>query len=111
MVKKILIAMMILNIYSYANSVYENNCVKCHNNMIVSIDKYFYRYLLKYSSEKNVKNSLYEYLSNPSKDTTIMPEAFIKRYGVKAKSTLSDEELKKAIDEYWEIYKVFGKLE
>ncbi len=110
MVKKLLIVVFIFNIYSYASS-YEQNCVACHEKMIVSIDKYFYRYLLKYSSEKNVKSSLYEYLKNPSKDKTIMPDAFIKRYGIKGKSNLNDEELKKAIDEYWEIYKVFGKLE
>ena len=110
MVKKILIIALFLSINVYASS-YEQNCVACHEKMIVSIDKYFYRYLLKYSSEKNVKSSLYDYLKNPSKDKTIMPEAFIKRYGIKAKSNLNDEELQKAIDEYWEIYKVFGKLQ
>ncbi|MEN8717996.1 MAG: hypothetical protein ABF301_05030 [Sulfurovum sp.] len=91
-------------------STYEQTCVKCHNKMIVSIDKYFYRYLLKYSSEKNVKDSLYNYLKNPNKDTTIMPNAFIKRFGIKEQSKLKDDELKKAIDTYWDTYKVFDKL-
>lgn len=91
--------------------VYENNCVKCHDKLPVSIDKYFYRYLLKYSSERGVKNAMSEYLKKPNKDTTIMPEAFIKRFGVKKKTTLNNKELKEALDTYWEIYKVFGKLE
>jgi hypothetical protein len=39
-----------------------------------------------------------------------MPDAFISRFGIKKKSTLSDDELKKALNEYWDIYKVFGKL-
>ncbi len=110
MVKKLLIAVIIFNTYSFASS-YEKNCVACHNNMIVSIDKFFYRYLLKYSSEKNVKSSLAEYLKNPNKDNTIMPNAFIKRYGIKEKTTLNDDELIEAINEYWDIYKVFGKLQ
>ena len=91
-------------------TVYENNCVKCHKKLPVSIDKYFYRYLLKYSSETNVKKSIFAYLKKPNKDMTIMPEAFIKRFGIKKKSKLSDEKLNVALDIYWEKYKVFGKL-
>ncbi|MAD42844.1 MAG: hypothetical protein CL623_10710 [Arcobacter sp.] len=91
-------------------NVYENNCVKCHKKLPVSIDKYFYRYLLKYSSEKNVKKAMFSFLKKPEKDMTIMPEAFIKRFGVKKKSKLSDKQLNKALDIYWEKYKVFGKL-
>lgn len=91
-------------------SSYENNCVACHKDLPVTIDKYFYRYLLKYSSEKAVKKAMKEYIKTPSKDTTIMPEAFISRFGVKKATTLSDKELEKALDEYWDIYKVFGKL-
>lgn len=94
----------------YAQDIYENNCIKCHKNIPVSIDKYFYRYLLKHSSEKNVKNALFKYLRKPNSNTTIMPDAFIKRFGVKHKSKLSKKELNNAIDIYWEKYKVFGKL-
>jgi len=78
--------------------------------MPVKIDKFFYRYLLKYSSERSVKASLFEYLKNPTKEKSILPEGLLNRFGVKDKTTLSDKELKKAIDAYWEEYKVFGKL-
>ena len=91
-------------------TVYEKNCIKCHKKLPVSIDKYFYRYLLKYSSETNVKKAMFTFLKKPDKKTTIMPEAFIKRFGIKKKSKLSDEELNEALDIYWEKYKVFGKL-
>ncbi|WP_428023072.1 hypothetical protein [Arcobacter sp.] len=109
MVRKIFILAFIFISFSFA-SVYENNCISCHKNLPVSIDKYFYRYLLKYSSKTSVNKAMLEYLKNPTKDTTIMPEAFISRFGVKQPTSLSDEELQKALDEYWEIYKVFGKL-
>jgi len=99
--------------FSYAKGskvIYTLNCLGCHKNMPVSIDKYFYRYLLKYSSEREVKSALISYLQKPTKEKTVMPEAFIKRFGVKKKSNLTDEKLKRAIDYYWEEYKVFGKL-
>ena len=107
---RIVVLLILLYGLMFANS-YEQNCVQCHAKLPVSIDKYFYRYLLKYSSERQVKQAMYEYLSHPSEDNTIMPEAFISRFGIKQKSTLSSKELKKALDTYWETYKVFGKLQ
>jgi hypothetical protein len=100
-----------LLILSFLNAdIYEKNCVSCHDKLPVSIDKYFYRYLLKYSSEKNVKEAMFNYLKEPSVKTTIMPEAFIKRFGVKKPTKLDNKKLKEALDIYWEKYKVFGKL-
>ncbi|NVJ53508.1 MAG: hypothetical protein HWD90_07415 [Campylobacteraceae bacterium] len=107
---KIVFILFSLSIFLNANDIYENNCVSCHNKLPVTIDKYFYRYLLKYSSQRSVKEAMTNYLNNPSKDTTIMPEAFIKRFGVKKATTLNKDDLNKALDIYWDKYKVFGKL-
>ncbi len=90
--------------------VYEQNCIECHKNMPVKIDKFFYRYLLKYSSEKNLKSALISYLKNPTKEKTILQEGLQNRFGVKKKTVLNDKDLKEAVDEYWDIYKVFDKL-
>jgi len=109
MVKRVLLIFLFVSSCLSAN-VYETNCVKCHKNIPVSIDKYFYRYLLTYSSENNVKTAMINYMQNPSKKETVMAEAFISRFGVKKKTTLKESELKKAIDIYWEKYKVLGKL-
>ena len=99
------------NVKSKSNTnVYEKNCILCHQNLPVSIDKYFYRYLLKYSSERSVKSAMIEYLEKPTPAKTIMPEAFISRFGIKKATKLTALELKKAIDIYWEEYKVFGQL-
>lgn len=109
----IFIFFILLNTTSFSKdfeNIYINNCVKCHDKIPVSIDKYFYRYLLKHSSQKAVKGAIFEYLKNPTKEKTIMPEAFIKRFGVKKRTELNDTQLQKALDIYWEKYKVFGKL-
>ena len=98
-------------IISFINaSVYQKQCISCHQELPVSIDKYFYRYLLKYSSETKVKAAITKYLQNPSRDKTVMADAFINRFGLKKKTKLYQEELEMAIHEYWETYKIFGKL-
>src|SRR5574344_28248 len=90
--------------------VYERNCVECHRKIPVTIDKYFYRYLLEYSSEEDVKESMFNFIKNPTKDKSLMSESLIKRFGLKKKTILKDEEIKEAIDIYWEEYNLFDKL-
>ncbi len=107
MVKVVLIVFLHLSLMA---GVYSENCVECHKKMPVKIDKFFYRYLLKYSSEENLKSALISYLKNPTKEKTILQEGLLNRFGVKEKTTLTTIELEKAVDEYWDIYKVFGKL-
>lgn len=109
MVKNIIFVFLLLSILK-SEDVYQKNCVSCHNDLPVSIDKFFFRYLLKYSSERNVKEKMFDYLKNPSKEKTVMVESFIDRFGVKQPSNLNDEELKKALDIYWDKYKVIGRL-
>ena len=109
MVKKIVLTLLLMLCFAHAD-VYEDNCVKCHNKLPVSIDKYFYKYLLIYSSETDMKNAIISYLRYPAIETTVMSNAFIHRFGLKKKTKLSEEKLKEAVDVYWEKYKVFGKL-
>ncbi|MCW8894640.1 hypothetical protein [Sulfurimonas sp.] len=109
MVKKIVLTLSLMFCFAEAD-VYESNCVKCHEKLPVSIDKYFYKYLLIYSSETDMKNAIISYLNYPAKETSVMSDAFISRFGLKEKSKLSQEELKEAVDVYWEKYKIFGKL-
>jgi hypothetical protein len=68
------------------------------------------KYLQLYSSEGNVKYILKYYLKKPSKKISAMSDLFLDVYGIKEPTKLSDEELDKAIDIYWDRYKVIGKL-
>jgi hypothetical protein len=109
MVKKVVLTLALM--FSFADAdVYESNCVKCHKQLPVSIEKYFYKYLLIYSSETDMKNAIISYLKYPAKETTVMSDAFISRFGIKKRSKLNENELKEAVDVYWQKYKVFGKL-
>lgn len=110
MVRLVLVFFIVINVLNAKENIFEKNCIPCHQNIPVSIDKFFYRYLLKYSSERTVKMYMMEYLKNPNKMKSIVPEAFLDRFGVKEKTKLNNMQLKEAIDDYWEKYKVFGKL-
>jgi hypothetical protein len=90
--------------------IYNENCLVCHKPLSFNLKSIYFDYLLKYSSEDAVKLALIDYLKEPNKDTTVMPKDYIRSFGLKNRTLLSDKELKKAVDYYWDIYKVFGKL-
>ncbi len=105
------ILLITIPLFSADVNIYERNCVKCHEKLPVSLDKFFFNYLLKYSSERQVKQALRKYLKHPKRKSSLATEEIILRYGLMPKSTLSDAELREAIEIYWEKYKVFGKIE
>jgi len=109
MVKKILIMIHLVSSI-YAENAFERNCVSCHQKLPASLQEMFKRYLLIYSSESNVKAGIKHYLKYPSKDISRMSDLFIETYGIKKKTSLSDNELDDIVDSYWDKYKVFGKL-
>jgi len=90
--------------------VFARNCVACHRKLPVTLENFFFNYLLKYSSERRVKEALYSFIKHPTKKKALASEELITQYGLMPKSRLSDTDLRKAIDAYWETYKVFGKI-
>ena len=90
--------------------IYNDNCVACHTVKGLSLQKLFFRYLLKYSSEISVKTALFDYLKNPNPLTSVLSAEDRRRHNIKHKTNLSDEQLRRVIDLYWEKYKVFGRL-
>jgi len=91
-------------------NVYENNCLSCHQFSTLKLDKIFFNYLIKYSSELTVKTALIDFLKNPNLQTSVMSEDELRRLGLKTKTNLDDEELKEAINIYWELYNVSDRL-
>jgi hypothetical protein len=107
---KVLLFFVALSLEVGATSVYEKQCVPCHQNLPTSLQKMFKKYLLTYSGEKNVKAGLKHYLRYPSESISVMSELFLKSYPIKEPTTLKDKALEEAIDIYWEKFKVFNKL-
>ncbi len=82
---------------------YELDCKECHLSD-QQMGMFFGKYMLQYSSEKKVKEELFSYLTNPTEEKSLMPMGFLNRFGIKEKSTLTDKELKNAIDIYFKTY-------
>jgi hypothetical protein len=109
MVRKILLYLF-LTISIFGVDTYDRFCVDCHRNLPTSLQEMFKHYLLVYGGEKNMKAGIKHYLKYPTKDISVMSDLFISNYGIKNKTTLSEDELVKAIDIYWNKFKVFEKL-
>ncbi|SFV51268.1 hypothetical protein MNB_SV-12-742 [hydrothermal vent metagenome] len=92
-------------------NIYEGNCIPCHKyGMPTTLEGMFMKYLKAYSGEISVKSTLKQFLKKPTKEDSIMSSLFLDRFSVKDKSLLSDEDLTKAIDIYWDLYNVRNKL-
>lgn len=115
MVKKIIIILILLHSMIFADNsidqnIYERNCISCHKSIYVGLNKIFFRYLIKYSSELSVKSAMIDFLKDPNIQTSAMSAGQLRLLGVKLKTRLNDEELEEAINIYWEKFKIFNKL-
>lgn len=91
-------------------TIYERNCIPCHSALPMSLGEMFKRYLLVYSSERFVKQAIVNYLKHPDREISVLPDLFFTDHAVKSPLSLPEETLHKAVDYYWDTYKVFGKL-
>ena len=108
MVKKL--ALTTFLIFSISNATdFENSCLKCHNNSF-QFQMFMKRYTIKYSSERRIKNAIFNYLKNPSYKESVLPFGYINRFGIKDKTDLSDHDLKKMINVYYERYNIKSKI-
>jgi hypothetical protein len=109
MVKFVSVAIAI-TLLSYGQDAYERNCIECHRDLPMSLQRIFMNYLGVYSGEKNTKAALKHFMRYPRADTSVMSDLFLQNFSIKKPLKISDEELDKAIDIYWDRYKVIGKL-
>jgi len=92
-------------------NIYEGNCIPCHKyGMPTTLEGMFMKYLKEYSGEISIKETLKQFLKNPTKEDSVMSELFLDKFSVKEKSFLNDDDLAKAIDIYWDLYNVRNKL-
>jgi len=107
MVKKLLLATLLLN--SLYGSSFEQNCLSCHSKDF-KFAMMMKKYTQKYSSEKRIKEAIFEYLKEPSALKAILPYEYINRFGIKEKSNLDDKTLREMIDIYYEMFNIKSKI-
>jgi len=109
MVNRYLFFMVIISSFIFSSD-FNNNCVVCHTKNKVSLRKAFMDSILIYGGENNFKVGLFYYCKNPNKMTATMEESFVKKFLPLKPTALSDSELKKMINIYWNRYKIKGNL-
>jgi len=107
MVRSLLI--IILWISTLNASSFEENCLTCHSNDF-KFKMMMKKYTLRYSSENRIKESLFEYLKHPTKETSVLPLGYITRFGLKKKTSLDDETLRNMVDIYYEEFNIKSKI-
>ena len=96
--------------FVWSQNAYEKNCVACHRELPMSLQRMFMNYISVYSGEKNTKAALKHFLRFPRRDTSVMSDLFLQNFAIKDPIRISDRELDEAIDIYWQKYKVIGML-
>ncbi|MGE0738184.1 hypothetical protein [Sulfurimonas sp.] len=107
MVKITLLALSLVTLLSASS--FEENCLNCHSRDF-KFAMMMKKYTQKYSSERKIKEAIFEYLKNPSADKSVLPYEYINRFGVKEKTTLDDATLREMIDVYYQMFNMKEKI-
>lgn len=107
MVKITLLALTLATFLSASN--FEENCLNCHSKDF-KFAMMMKKYTQKYSSERKIKEAIFEYLKNPSVDKSVLPYEYINRFGVKEKTTLDDTTLREMIDIYYKMFNIKERI-
>lgn len=90
-------------------SSFEENCLNCHSRDF-KFAMMMKKYTQKYSSERKIKEAIFDYLKNPSADKSVLPYEYINRFGVKEKTTLDDATLREMIDIYYKMFNIKERI-
>jgi len=105
---KILFLFLFLHSIVYAN-IFESNCLSCHTDT-KELQLFMAKYTLKYSTKAKISKAIYQFLRQPTSNFSIMPYSYIVKYGFKEDSNLSNKNLKKAVEYYYEKYKLQNSI-
>jgi len=68
----------------------KNSCLACHEKNQIPDELIYKRYLMKYSTDKNIKNAIISYLKNPDQKNSIMPSVFFSKFPMKKKIDINE---------------------
>jgi len=85
----------------------KNSCLNCHIKQKIPSELIYRRYLLRYSSQKLIREKILQYLKNPQKENSIMPKQFFLKFPMKKGVDLNNTHL---IDEYLDFFDIQDDL-
>lgn len=112
MVRFFLIMAVSLNLMAETpNPLLQKNCIACHVKQKIPSELIYRRYLMRYSTHKTIRKTLFSYLKAPTKETSIMPKQFFLKFPQKEPLDLNESVLMESIDAYLDYFDVKRKLE
>lgn len=88
----------------------EINCLACHAKNQIPNNLIYKRYLMKYSTETRMQKAIFDYLKNPDKKDSIMPQIFFTKFPMKENLTIDDKILNQSIISYLKEFNLKNKL-
>ena len=86
------------------------NCINCHIKQQIPSELIYRKYLQKYSTHIAIKETLFAYLKNPTKERSIMPKQFFLKFPEKGALDLNETALEESIDAYLDYFDIKKKL-
>ncbi len=88
----------------------QKSCLACHEKEQIPSELIYKRYLLKYSTPKNIEEAMLRYLKSPTKTTSIMPPQFFLKFPMKTEIGLDDDTLRVNIELYMKKFDIKKRL-
>ena len=88
----------------------KNICLNCHSRQKIPSELVYRRYLMRYSTNKNMQKAILEYLKNPNPKNSIMPKQFFFKFPKKERSENNISTIKRGIEEYLNYFDIKNKL-
>jgi hypothetical protein len=113
---KIVLVLSFLNLFLFADELaiteryFTNTFISCHKQQQIPSSLIYKRYLLKYSTNVRMEEAMFNYLKDPKKEYSIMPEPFFLKFPMKEKVEVDDQTLRKSIRTYLDTYDMKKKL-
>ncbi len=108
---KLIILIPIFSIILYAQEIdLDKNCLYCHKKNQIPNQIIYKKYLEKYSTANRMQEAIFDYLKNPNKKYSIMPNVFFTKFPMKQKINLDNEKLRKSIKSYLKKFDIKKRL-
>ena len=88
----------------------QTNCLNCHIEQKIPSELIYRRYLMKYSTNTQIKKKILKYLKNPKEELSIMPKQFFLKFLMKEKLSIDDKILEDSVNEYIEYFDITKRL-
>jgi len=85
-------------------------CLSCHIQNKLPTKAIYKRYLMRFSTKKNMKNAMFNYLKEPTIQNSIMPKEFFLKFKPKNSLNLEDKQLDYLIDLFLDKYDIKKRL-